>query len=313
LKNKKQLIGAYLGIVLLLSSCNDYFRNDYDDNSPTSGQLKFYYDEGLELHAKNQAETFQAIYPNAHLELYQSTDASAIQSLYNDSCEAIMISRLLSNEEKRAFESKGFFPKYSAVAKSGIAVITNSGTPLNGMSVEEIKKLVSENNEIRDSSGNMVPVKILLDRSNSSVSRYLMDSLAGKKKFPAHCNAMKSTPEAISYIAANKNTIAIIDFAWLSDADDPLVKSVSQSIKILPVSVNGGNYYFPDQSNFKLGNYPLTRQVYIMRKTGEFSIAKGFESFVMGPKGQLTFLKQGLLPNRQGERAVKISQPTAQE
>jgi hypothetical protein len=44
-----------------------------------------------------------------------------------------------------------------------------------------------------------------------------------------------------------------------------------------------------------------------MRKTGEFSLAKGYESFVAGPKGQLTFLKQGLLPHRQSERQIKIN------
>jgi hypothetical protein len=47
-----------------------------------------------------------------------------------------------------------------------------------------------------------------------------------------------------------------------------------------------------------------------MRKTGEFTLAKGFESFVAGPKGQLTFLKQGLLPIRQAERNVTINTGT---
>jgi hypothetical protein len=46
--------------------------------------------------------------------------------------------------------------------------------------------------------------------------------------------------------------------------------------------------------------------VYVIKKTGEFSLAKGFETFVAGPKGQITFLKQGLLPTKQQERIVEV-------
>jgi hypothetical protein len=103
------------------------------------------------------------------------------------------------------------------------------------------------------------------------------------------------------------NTIAFIDFAWLSDKDDSLFKANQHKIKFIAVSKPGSNIgEYPHQSSLKLGNYPFQRTVYVYRKTGDFSLAKGFESFVAGPKGQLTFLKQGLLPTRQSERALDI-------
>jgi hypothetical protein len=45
----------------------------------------------------------------------------------------------------------------------------------------------------------------------------------------------------------------------------------------------------------------------VYRNTDDFSLAKGFETFVAGPKGQNTFLKQGLLPTHQQERNIKIT------
>jgi len=115
-------------------------------------------------------------------------------------------------------------------------------------------------------------------------------------------------------VSKHQNAVAFIDFSWLSDQDDPLNKQYDSLIRIIPLARDSKHdYAYPDQSNFKLGRYPLMRQIYIFRKTGEFSLAKGFESFVAGPKGQLIFLKQGLLPYRQAERSIHINMEKAQE
>lgn len=292
----------------LLAGCDNYFKNDYTDNSPTSGKLKVFYDAGLERHAVNQAYTFESQYRNAHLELYPCNNEQAVQALYRDSCEAIMITRQLSDAEKKAFASRNYFPKYSAVAVSGIALITNAATGIDSLDYQQVVELLSQPFSARDSSGNAVTLSVLLDKNNSSVVHYLSDSLLKGGKFSANCNILGSSLESINHVATHKNTVAFIDFAWLSDADDSLFKANRGRIKFIALRLpKGGACEYPHQSSFKLGTYPLARTVYVYRKTGEFSLAKGFESFVASPKGQLTFLKQGLLPARQSERTVKIN------
>jgi phosphate transport system substrate-binding protein len=293
---------------LLLAGCDNYFKNDYTDNSPTSGKLKVFYDEGLEQHIRNQVFTFESQYHNAHLELFPSNNEEAVQALYHDSCESIMITRPLSDLEKKAFASRNFFPKYTAVAVSGVALITNVGTAVDSLSYQQVVNLLSKPYMVKDSAGNTVNITVLLDKNNSSVVHYLSDSLLRGGKFSAACNILGSSLESINRVASQKNTVAFIDFAWLSDADDSLYKANQGRIKFIAVSPStGGACEYPHQSSFKLGTYPLARTVYVYRKTGEFSLAKGFESFVASPKGQLTFLKQGLLPARQSERMVKIN------
>lgn len=298
-----------LFVVLLLSGCADpYFKNDYEDNSPTSGKLKVYYDEGLQLHVKNQAYTFESQYPNVHLETFSTTENDAVQALYNGSCKAIIISRLLTEKEKEAFKSKDLFPKFSAVSKSGIALITNIGSPVDSLSYNDVLTLLSKDFVVKDSLKNDTKIKVLLDRNNSATVHYLLDSVLKATKFSPNCTALKSTLESIDYVAKNKNTVAFIDFAWLSDRDDSLVKSYAGKIKYVAVSKStGGICEYPSQSSFKLGTYPFTRTVYVIRRAGEFTLAKGFESFVAGPKGQTIFLKQGLLPTKQQERSVQIN------
>jgi len=295
--------------ILLLCSCTQYFKNDYVDNSPTSGRLKVVYDEGLSLHARNQAFTFESQYPNAHLELFSSSESDAVQDLYNDSCQAILISRGLTTNEKNAFGNKGFFPKYSAVAYSGVALITSSATAINRLSYEQIIELLSKSFSGRDSANNPVPLSVILDKNNSSVVHYLADSILKGIKFSSSVNILNSTLESINYVAKNKNTVAFIDFAWLSDVDDSISKANKSRIKFICISgpSSSNAFEYPSQSSFKLNTYPFRRTVYLYRKTGDFTLAKGFESFVAGPKGQLTFLKQGLMPARQSERAIKIN------
>jgi phosphate transport system substrate-binding protein len=294
--------------VLILSGCSDpYFKNDYEDNSPTSGKLKVYYDEGLQLHVSNQAKTFESQYPNAHFELYATTEDEAVQAMYNDSCKAIVISRLLNEKETKAFLTKDLNPRYSAVAKSGIALITNVNTPIDSLAYSQVIDLLTKPFVCKDSISNDTRLNVLFDKNNSAVTHYLHDSVIKGQPFSSACSVLKSTIDAINYVATHKNTIAFIDFAWISDNDDSLVKANTGKIKTLGVcGQNGGVYQLPNQSSFKLGTYPFTRTVYVIRRGGEFTLAKGFESFVAGPKGQTIFLKQGLLPAKQQERNVEI-------
>lgn len=297
-----------LTAICLLTSCSTpYFKNDYEDNSPTSGKLKVYYDEGLDPHVKNQAVTFESQYHNAHLELFPVSEDDAVQAMYNDSCKAIVISRLLTDKEVKAFASKDLNPRYSAVAKSGIALITNVSTPLDSLSYTQVIDLLTKPFVCKDSISNDTKLNVLFDKSNSAVMHYLHDSVIKGQSFSANCTVLKSSLETINYVASHKNTIGFIDFAWISDSDDSLVKANKGKIKIISIASPKNNVcQYPNQSSFKLGLYPFIRTVYVIRRSGEFTLAKGFESFVAGPKGQTIFLKQGLLPAKQQERNVEI-------
>lgn len=311
MKNKVKFYFMF-GVVCLASSiflvgCNNYFKNDYEDNSPTSGKLKIYYDEGLHLHVKNQAATFESQYKSAELEIFSVSESEAVQALYSDSCEAIVISRLLNDKENKAFGSKSYSIIPTAIAKSGIALITNINTPLSQLSYEQVVDLLTKPFVCLDSLSNETKVNVIFDKNNSSVLHYLSDTVLKGRPFSSNCTILKSTIESINYVAKNKNTVAFIDFAWLSDVDDSITKANADKIKFIPVSKAGSKQFeFPNQSSFKLQTYPFTRTVYVIKKTGEFSLAKGFETFVAGPKGQTTFLKQGLLPAKQQERNVEV-------
>lgn len=299
--------------VLSFSSCDNYYKNDYVDNSPTSGKLKVYYSEGLQAHLENQAFTFSSLYQHAEVELFSACESDIITAFLNDSCKAIVISRLLGEQEAKAFDQKKLHPMYSPLAKSGIALITSVNSGITKLTVDEIKKLLGSELTTKDSAGNSVSPIAVIDSKCSSVSHYLLDSVIQQKQFGPKCYAANSSDELIKKITEQPNQIGFVDFAWLSDVDSDLFKQIKDKIKFIAIGRTDSIYFAPNQSSFKTGEYPFTRTIYLLRRTDDFSLAKGFESFMAGPKGQLTFLKQGLLPVRQAERVIEVKmEPVAQ-
>jgi len=297
---------SFVCISILFFSCSNYFKDDYVDNSPTSGKLKVYCDEGLELHVKNQAVTFESQYSNASIEVICRSDAEAVEALYNDSCKAIVISRPLTENEVKAFKSKDLNPLFTVVAYSGVALITNIKTNVSKLAMIQLEQMLIQPFVCTDSINGSTKISIVFESDRSSVVHYLKDSVIKGENFSQNCSALKNSQEVINYVANTPNTIGFIDFAWLSDRDDSVFKANSTKIKFIPIGRGDGVYFEPNQSSFKTGEYPLTRKVYVYRQASEFSLAKGFESFVAGPKGQTTFLKQGLLPTRQQERIIQV-------
>ncbi len=301
---------AYVSFLFVLSftivSCGDYYKDDHTDNSPTSGKLNVYCDEGMVLHVKNQALTFESQYTRANISVIACSDAEAIDALFKDSCKAIVISRELSESEKRSFASKDLNPRYSLIAYSGVAIITNTQTPLRKLDLKQLHELLTQPFVCVDSINNSSKLNVVFESNRSSVINYLKDSVAKGKPFSSACSMLKGTLDVINHVAKTPNAVGFIDFAWLSDRDDSLYKANKQSIKFIPVGRGNGAYFEPNQSSFKTGEYPLTRKVYFYRQAPEFSLAKGFETFVAGPKGQMIFLKQGLLPYKQQERNIEV-------
>lgn len=295
-----------LSTVIFLWSCDDYYKNDHTDNSPTSGKLNVYCDEGMLPHVKNQALTFESQYNRAQIAVISSSDAEAVDALFKDSCKAIVISRELTESEKRSFASKDLNPRYSIVAYSGIAIITNTQTPLQKLDLKQLRELLTQPFVCVDSINNSTKLNVVFESDRSSVINYLKDSVAKGKPFSSACSMLKGTLEVINHVAQTPNAIGFIDFAWLSDRDDSLYKANKNKIKFIPVGKGNGIYFEPNQSSFKTGEYPMTRKVYVYRQSPEFSLAKGFETFVAGPKGQMIFLKQGLLPHKQQERNIEV-------
>ncbi len=296
----------FLGIIICLtifSSCG--MQDDFTkEDSPTTGKLTLFFDEGLTLHIQNQIYTFRQTYQHAIINVVATNEKQCIEALFNDSCKAIAITRELSKAEIEKFKIKNIVLQTSIVAKDAIAFVVSKNFTDSTLSLTELKQLLIGNDSsyIKNQHINLV-----FDNQNSGCTRQLKDSLIPIQAFGLNCSAKTTTKQLMQHVAANTNVIGICDYAWLSDKDDSTTKEFLKSIKILAISKTINNVaYMPDQSNIATNDYPLCRTICIIRRSGEFTLSKGIETFIAGEKGQLMFLKQGLPPNRQEERVVQI-------
>ena len=284
-------------------SCNTEVGPEHAPNTPTSGVINVFCEEGFTIAIKNQAYTFEKIYANAKINVKYTTEKDAVEGLYRDSCKVIVISRELNADETKKFTAANLFPKASFIFKDAIALVVNSSSPDSVISYDQLKALLSG-----DTSAFPGGASVIFDNTNSSSVKFLRDSLLGGKDFGKNCFAMKNTAELIDKIAVTKNAVGIMDYAWLSDKDEPLTQEYLKKIRTLAVSLPGSKTaYYPDQSNIQTGDYPFTKKVYIMRRTADFSLGAGFITFVAGPKGQIMLLNAGLAPWRQPERLIEVN------
>lgn len=288
---------------VLLASCgmkDDITKKD----SPTTGNLKIFYDEGLKLHIENQVFTFKATYKNAVITTVSSNEKACVEALYNDSCKVIAMTRMLSEKELQQFKAKNIYPESSVVARDAIALIVPLSFPDSTISVAMLTEILKGNDSAYVKGKH---ISLIFDNQNSGSTRQLKDSLVPTGSFGKNCSAVNNTPELINAVGASAHSIGVCDYAWLSDKDDRTTKEFLQKVKILAVSRGASKLaYMPDQSNIATGDYPFCRSICIIRRSPEFSLGKGIETFIAGEKGQLMFLKQGLAPNRQEERLIEV-------
>lgn len=297
-----------LTITFIILSCFLFSCGMQDDitkkDSPTSGKATLFFDEGLTLQIKNQIYTFKTIYKNADITMHPSNEKECIEALYNDSSKVIAISRPLTDKELTQFKAKNVHPQTSVVAGDAIAFIVSKEFADSTISLPELIELLKGNDSTYVKGQH---VNLVFDNANSGSTRQLKDSLIPSQSFGKNCRALNNTYELITAISSNSSSIGVCDYAWLSDKDDNTTKEFLKTVKVLAVSKNNSETaYMPDQSNIATNSYPLRRSICIIRRSAEFSLGKGIETFIAGPTGQLMFLKQGLPPNRQEERLIEV-------
>lgn len=294
---------SFLFFSFFLFSCGLNEDNRKKD-TPTSGKVNLFFDEGLTLHINNQIFTFKSTYTNADITLRSSNERECIEALYNDSSKVVAISRPLTEKEMEQFKSKNIIPQTSTVAGDAIAFVVSKDFADSTISISELTELLKGNDSTFIKGQH---INIVFDNPNSGSTRQLKDSLIPTQGFGKNCKALNNTPELIKAISSNSLAIGVCDYAWLSDKDDNTTKEFLKTVKILAVSKkNNETAYMPDQSNIATKDYPLCRTICIIRRSAEFSLGKGIETFIAGEKGQLMFLKQGLPPNRQEERLIEV-------
>lgn len=304
---------SLLLVVVFFCACNSKNKDGRTDTY-TTGTIPIAVDEGFKPIIDEELTVFEALYPMAKIKPNYCSEVDAINSLLKDSVRLVISTRRLSSKETESFNSRKFYPKEIKLAVDGIGLIVNNQNPDSMITVSQIKKILTGEittwKQIHPSSklGN---VQIVFDNPNSSTVRFAKDSICQGKAFAKErINAQKTNSQVFDYVSKTPNAIGIIGVNWLGVRSDTTNLSFKKEVRVLAVSkaekATPSNSFKPYQAYLALGDYPLSRDVYVLVNDPREGLASGLSIFLTTDRGQRIILKSGLVPATQPVRIVHV-------
>ncbi|MBS1501684.1 MAG: substrate-binding domain-containing protein [Bacteroidetes bacterium] len=291
-----------VAVISMLETCKRKQEGKVYTDTYNSGTLKFVSDESFSPIVDEEVYIFKNDNPEANPQIVYRPENGAVNMLLSDSVRFAFLSRDLTPQERNVLAQRNLPATVNKFAEDAIAVIVNQASADTGITVGEIKRMLTGQSQSNRS--------VVFDNPNSSLVRYLKQ-LAGVQSFTAkNIYALKTNKEVIRYVSEHPEAIGITGFSWVDDPDADYADAVKK-VKILSVrdenSKTVPNQYFaPSQSTLALGQYPLRRGLYMVNCTGRKGLGTGLELFIAGYKGQRIILRSGLLPFKIPERNIVI-------
>lgn len=283
---------------LVIMSCKD--KKD-EKETILQGSASFLVDETIRPIIEDEVSVFESQY-NAKITQVNKSESEIINLLLSGKGNVAFLSRKLTANEAKVFESKSITPRITKFAVDAIALISNKAANDSIVDLQQVINLMQ---------GKPSTVKgLVFENPNSSTVRY-MDSLAGvSNKEKPGIYSLKSHVDVLKYVSENKGVIGVVGLNSIVQPD-PTWQKYMDVITVMGVSnvkskTDKAIYYKPNQSNLALGLYPMQRNLYMLNYQGSAGLGMGFASFIAGEIGQRIILKSALLPVTMPGRSVSI-------
>jgi phosphate transport system substrate-binding protein len=297
---------------ILTAACTTKKAPDRTDTT-SSGLATVICDDCLAPIIREEATIFEVMKPDASIKLKVTNEVDAFNLLFQDSVRLIVAARDLSPKEKQALVDKKLVPRSAKVAVDGIALIINKSNKDSLITVGEFRKIL--NGEIRTwnalrPGSSASTIDVVFDNANSSTVRYVQDSIVKGKILSKNAFAKTNNQAVLDYVAATPNAMGIIGVNWVSNPDDSTKLTFIHKIRVMSVSpydqADESNSYAPVPAYLMLGQYPFSRDIYMIITDPPGYLPSGFMNFVGGDRGQRIILKSGLVPATRPMRLVNV-------
>jgi phosphate transport system substrate-binding protein len=285
-----------------------------NEDSCSGGEIFVAVDQSLQPVMEREVYTFGKIYKYTKVNAGYTTEAEAVNLLMTDSARIIVIPRQLTAEEHKFFTDKQLNPRTTHIAWDGVAVLLNNQNPDTNFNFSVMQAILSGKitrwNKIPGAKNRTdAPISIVVDNNNSSIVKYLQDSLLHSPQLPANYAAVNADPgKVIDFVAANKNAIGLVGLAWVSDENDSTTNSFLGKVRVAGVTnrEDGAEFYKPYLAYLYKNYYPLRRKVYVINPEGRAGLGTCLASYIAGPDGQRILNMSDILPAISPIRLVEM-------
>jgi phosphate transport system substrate-binding protein len=294
---------GYLIMAMLAAACNN---GQQPKDTQTSGTVHISVDESYKPLIDSEISVFESLHPDAHIIADYKPETECIKDLLNDSSRLVIVTRDLNAEEKKYFNEIKIPITAKILAWDAVALIVNPANTDTTMTMNEVRALMGGTSDKK--------YDIVFDNQNSSLVRYVIDSVNHGKSLPSDTKAANGCKEVVDYVAEHKNALGVIGVSWISSPYDSTGLSFLDKIRVVGIMSDStynnqkmnadfdtlsSRYYFkPYQAYIALKTYPLTRAFYFILREPYFGLGTGFANFLGGNQGQMVIGQYRLFPAR---------------
>lgn len=248
------------------------------------------------------AESFQAIYPNVHIQIEGKGSSTAPPALIEGTAQLGPMSREMKSTEVDQFESKfGYKPFQIGVSLDALAVFVHKDNPIEGLNLKQVDGIFSSTlKRGGDPITSWGQLDLKGDWVSRSVSSYGRNSASGTYGFfksvallkGDYKSTVKEQPGSSAVVQGIGSDLYGIGYSGIGYK--------TSGVKVLSLSVDGGKLYEASLENCISGDYPLARLLYIYINNNPVekldTLTKEFLKFVLSRQGQEIVVKDGYYP-----------------
>lgn len=245
-----------------------------------------------------ERDAFQAVYPQANIEVRTGTSRDAVSALFGARCGAGVITRELTPEERGAAVRGGLELEGYRFARDALVAVVHPSNPVQNISLPELRAVYA--GAVREWSqlaGARQEIRPVIQAMESDVTAFFSEEVMGGEAIRARVLTEDSDSAVVARVLRDPQAVGYVTLAWAQRGARPL--------RVSPLT--GLVYTQPDVETVYNGKYPLCRFFNCYVRAGGPQLANGFITFITSTGGQKIVHETGFVPTSVPVRFVRRS------
>ena len=241
---------------------------------------------------------FEALYPNAHIELQTRRSRQGVAALFAARAEMAVITREIVPEERQAAVQGKFEFECYRFARDAAVILVNAANPVQHLTLDEVRRIYSgEAKRWTEFGGAALAIQPVAQSPDADLTEFFIEEVLGGETIRARSIAVESGDAVVRTVREHPEAIGYVTLAESGQGTRPLALA----------TIKGVPYFAPDLERVHEGQYPVTRFYNMVVRANGPALTNGFITYVTSLDGQKLIRESGLVPTTVPVRFVRRS------
>ncbi len=272
------------------------------DGAGFTGTLRLGTTPELAAIVRKQAEDFHKLYPQATVEVVESSARAAIVGVLQGNLESAIVDRMMNEEESGIAEEYSVAVGQTLIGEGAVVAVVPEASAVQAVSLDALRSLLSGESVSWQSVAPGTPgeARLVLTDRNAGTVEYVARLLLPAGALPQ--SAIRATDErdVLARVAGRADALGLV--STLTMRADTTAK-----VRQIALIDSAGQAVRPSPMAVYLDEYPLRQPIVLVTRGARGGLAAGFATFVLGTQGQEAVQRAGLVPARPPVREFTIN------